>query len=80
MGNRTEVLWGGEDAEEVTNLGKAKRIVVELDQLRGVQRALKAAFAHRELDGGAVAATTHPLYLEAERRIAELDEQLTILI
>ena len=68
------------DLEGVTNIGKAKLIVVELEQLRGVQRALKAAFAHRELDGGPVAATTHPLYLEAERRIAELDEELTILI
>lgn len=68
------------DLEGVTNVGKAKLIVGELIQLREVQRALKAAFAHRELDGGPVAATTHPLYLEAERRIAELDEQLTILI
>lgn len=63
-----------------SNLGKAVIIRKELAELQDVQKGLKAAFAHRELDGGALAALEHPLYLEAQRQIDKLEEEFTQLI
>lgn len=63
-----------------SNLEKGKRIVSEIEQCRGVQQMLKNAFAHRHLDGGALAALDHPLYLDAQKRIEVLEEEFTQLI
>ena len=68
------------DDMDFSNLGKAKRIVSEITVLRDIQKALKSAFAHRELDGGPLAALEHPLYLEAEQKIQALEEEFTQLI
>lgn len=76
------VPWGVRNyyVQEDSNLDKAIRISEEIDALQNVMKKLKSAFVHRELEGGVKAAFTHPLYLEAEQRIAELEEQLTLLI
>lgn len=65
---------------EYSNLVRAKDIVHEIDELRALQRELKSAFKNDELDGGWRAALQHPLYLDAERAIEKLQEQLKILI
>lgn len=62
------------------NLDDALALVEEIDRVRAVQRELRAAFARSELDGGAKAAPAHPLYIEAEARLAQLHEQLMLLI
>jgi len=64
----------------VTNLEKAAVIVRAIADIRAVQVELKAAFKGDELDGGWRAALTHPLYLDAEAAIADLREQLKVLI
>lgn len=66
--------------ETYNNLIRAREISAEIQALKQIQKDLKDAFHHRELDGGARAALTHPLYLDAEKKIAELQEALTILI
>lgn len=63
-----------------TNLDDALEIVHEIDDVRSVIRELKAAFARSELDGGAKAAPSHPLYVEAEERLAALHDQLMMVI
>lgn len=63
-----------------SNLDKAINIVDQINKVVAVQKALKGAFVHRALEGGVKAAFTHPLYLEAEAKIQELEEQLTLLI
>lgn len=62
------------------NLDKGKRIVKEIEACKGVQQMLKNTFATRGLEGGALAALDHPLYLEAEKRIRVLQEDFTQLI
>ena len=66
--------------ESRTNLDDALEIVHEIDQARSVIRELKAAFARSELDGGAKAAPSHPLYIEAEEHLAALHERLMMVI
>lgn len=63
-----------------SNLGKAVIIQYNIAELKAVQKALKDAFAHRALDGGALAALEHPLYLDAQRAIDRLEEEFTQLI
>lgn len=63
-----------------TNIDDAIEVVCEIDQVRAVQRELKAAFARSELDGGVKAAPSHPLYIECEERLATLHEQLILII
>ena len=65
---------------EVDNLWRATRVVRELERVRGVVAELKSAFARNELDGGVKAAYTHPLYVQAQARIAELHQQLLTVI
>ena len=72
--------WSAEIEEEQSNLAKAKRLVREQQELTAVMRAYKAAFKNDELDGGWKAALTHPTYLEAEKRLAEIDNELKGLI
>lgn len=62
------------------NLEKAAVIASEIQDLLLVQKTLKDTFHHRELDGGPTAALKHPLYIQAQIRIDELREDLTILI
>lgn len=69
-----------ETRDEIINLRKGAEIVYAIQSMRNIQRALKDAFAHRELDGGPKAAVNHPLYLQSERRIAQLEEELVGLI
>lgn len=66
--------------QEHSNLDKAIHIVDEIKKLKDVMNALKGAFVHRELEGGVKAAFDHPLYLDAADKIAELEEELTLLI
>lgn len=70
------------DAEGKTsiNLEKAAAISAEIESLLSTQKNLKNAFYHRELDGGPKAAMTHPLYIQCQIRIDELQDELTILI
>lgn len=63
-----------------TNLDDALEIVAEIDQVRSILRELKSAFARSELDGGVKAAPRHPLWIQAEERLAELHEQLMMVI
>ena len=69
-----------EDENSINNLVQARDIVRAIQDLKQIQTALKAAFAHRELDGGPTAALRHPLYLQAQRTIDNLEETLTQLI
>ena len=69
-----------DEAERRTNLDDAAEIIAEIDTLRAVQRELRSAFARSELDGGAKAAPMHPLYADAEGRLAQLHDALMILI
>lgn len=73
---RIEELFNG----GMTNLDQGMAISMEINALKTTQKALKDAFAHRELDGGPKAALEHPLYLQAQARIEELEEELTLLI
>lgn len=66
--------------ESVDNLSKAAEIIAEIDECVRVQKALKDAFRNDQLDGGWQAALEHPLYLQAEGRIALLQSQLKELI
>lgn len=83
MGNRTEALWdNGNPSIEVDkfdDLDRGALIHHQIVELKGIQKDLKDAFYHRELDGGPKAAELHPLYLKAAARIAELQEALTLL-
>lgn len=63
-----------------SNLNRGRRISVEIYELLLLQKTLKDAFYHRQLDGGPVAALTHPLYLEAQAKIEELQEELVHII
>lgn len=62
------------------NLDDALSIVDRIARIRSLQRELRSAFARSELDGGAKEAAAHPLYLEAERELTCLHDQLMILI
>lgn len=66
--------------ETYNNLDAAESIITRIDTLKRIQNALKAAFAHRELDGGPKAAFDHDLYLKAQAEIDSLEEELTQLI
>ena len=63
-----------------TNLDHAELIITRIDILKKIQKCIKDAFAHRELDGGPKAAMTHDLYLRAQTEIDNLEEELTQLI
>lgn len=80
MKYRDEKRQREEEAASRQNIDDALEIVREIDEVRAVQRELKATFARRELEGGAKAALSHPLYLQAQTRLDELHEALTILI
>lgn len=86
MGYTTmDVNW---DAQKVSddldltfnNLDQAESIITRVDILKKIQNALKAAFAHRELDGGPKAAFNHDLFVAAQAEIESLEEELTQLI
>ena len=62
------------------NLDRAESIITRIDILKKIQNALKAAFAHRELDGGPKAAFNHDLFVAAQAEIESLEEELTQLI
>lgn len=62
------------------NLDQAETIISRIDVLKKIQKCIKDAFAHRELDGGPKAAMEHDLYLRAQSEIDELEEELTQLI
>ena len=62
------------------NLDNALSTLERIERLRALQRELRAAFARRELDGGAKAAFEHPLYLESEDELRSLHDELMILI
>lgn len=66
--------------ENSINLSKAIEISEEISKLKVVQKDLKDAFYHRALDGGPKAALEHPLYIRAQMRIDELQEELTLLV
>lgn len=66
--------------EKYTNLDQAEDLINRIGTLKAVQKFLKDAFAHRELDGGAKAALDHELYLQAQAEIDQLEEELTQLI
>lgn len=66
--------------EGPNDVERATTIVRELNELAGVQSALKAAFKNDELDGGWKTALEHPLYLQAEARKASLQDELKGLI
>lgn len=66
--------------QEYSNLDKAIVITEDIRQCKAVMKALKDAFSYRDLEGGYKAALTHPLYLDAEAKVAELEEELTLLI
>ena len=66
--------------ETYTNLDSAESIISRIDVLKKIQNALKAAFAHRDLDGGPKAALEHDLYIRAQAEIDSLEEELTQLI
>lgn len=65
---------------ENLSLQKATVIVASIESYRAVQREIKAAFVGDELNGGPKGALTHPLYLLAQARIAELHEEMKELI
>lgn len=65
---------------ENLSLQKAVVIVASIDGYRAVMREIKAAFVGDELNGGPKGALTHPLYLQAQARIAELHEEMKGLI
>ena len=71
-------IIGGESG--ASNLEIATGIVREIEQVRGVVAELKSAFARNQLDGGVKAAYTHPLYIQAQARLAELHEQMMMVI
>lgn len=73
-----QVNW---DAQKVSDdLDHAELIITRIDILKKIQKCIKDAFAHRELDGGPKAAMTHDLYLRAQTEIDNLEEELTQLI
>lgn len=63
-----------------TNLDDAADLIVEIERTRSILREVKAAFARSELDGGAKAALSHPLYLQAETHLEHLHNDLMMLI
>lgn len=63
-----------------TNLDQAESIITRIDVLKKIQKCIKDAFAHRELDGGVKAAFDHDLYVRAQVEIDSLEEELTQLI
>lgn len=65
---------------EWTNIDDASEIVWKIDLLRGVQRELKSAFARSDLDGGAKAALSHPLYIQVQEELDELHDRLMTLV
>lgn len=73
-------MFPEENIEPHSNLGKALSLVEDITKLRAVQKAVRDMFARRELEGGVKAAFDHPLYLQAQARIEELEEALIILI
>lgn len=63
-----------------TSIDDAMEIVTEIERCQKVQREIKAAFVGAALDGGAVAAFSHPLYMRATERISELRAELMLVI
>lgn len=58
----------------------ALEIVVEIEACHRIQREIKAAFVGQALEGGALAALEHPLYVRATERMAELRAELMLVI
>lgn len=69
-----------EDGGGPNNLWIAANLIADIESVRAVQREIRSAFARSELDGGVKAAPRHPLYIEAEERLAELHDQLMMVI
>ena len=67
-------------AAMVTNVDDAVDIISRIECLRAVQRELKSAFARSDLDGGAKAALSHPLYIQVQEELDELHDQLMMLV
>ncbi|UVT31281.1 hypothetical protein SEA_MARCIE_17 [Microbacterium phage Marcie] len=63
-----------------TLVDDAMEIIPEIQKLSMVQQEIKRAFARAEIEGGATAAFTHPLYLECESRLEVLRDQLRMVI
>lgn len=62
-----------------TNIDRALAIAPRIRDLQLVQQELKRAII-TALDGSVEAALNHPLFLETERELIRLREELTILI
>lgn len=62
-----------------TNIDRALAIAPRIRDLQLVQQELKRAII-TALDGSIEAALNHPLFLETERELIRLREELTILI
>lgn len=65
---------------EGLNLVIGREYMAEIRDCRDIQAELKRAFKDDALDGGWRAALTHPLYLQAEARITELQGLMKGLI
>lgn len=63
-----------------TNVDDAADIVWQISIRRDIQRELKSAFARSDLDGGAKAALSHPLYIQVQEELDELHDQLMMLV
>lgn len=63
-----------------TNVDDAVDLISRIECLRAVQRELKSAFARSDLDGGAKAALSHPLYIQVQEELDELHDQLMMLV
>ena len=72
------IIGGGR--EQPDNLANAIQLTWEIQQVRAARDELKRAFALNELDGGVKAAFEHPLYIQAEARLAKLHDQLMMVI
>lgn len=67
-----------DEHEGWTNVQKGVEIVSQITELKALQKELKSSFS--ELEGSWRGALTHPLYLQAEERILELQDDLKGLI
>jgi hypothetical protein len=74
----TQVVFA--DVDSFNNLDRAEEIVAEIENTIRVQKAIRAAFAQNQLDGGVKAADAHPLMIQATAKLAQLQQDFLLTL
>lgn len=69
-----------EDFSGSGNFGRAEKIQALIARFETMKKTIQTAFGNQQLDGGQAAAKQHPLYIQSDRAVRTLQQELLSLI